>query len=102
MVFYKRHLCRLEQRPTGVGYAVGPGFGQQPYMTMWGPSEFGTVLGNLRDCDVTDRLHEIAEPTLITGGRHEEARPAHLEATHQRIQGSGAGHLRTQLTHGLR
>jgi len=88
MVFYKRHLCRLEQWPEGVERAVGPGFGQQPYMTMWGPSEFGPVLGNLKDWDVTDRLHEITVPTLITGGRHDEARPAHLEAMHQRIYGS--------------
>lgn len=88
MVFYKRHLCRLEQWPEGVEQAVGPGFGIQPYRTMWGPSEFGPVLGNLKDWDVTDRLDEIMVPTLITGGRHDEARPAHLEAMHQRIKGS--------------
>jgi proline iminopeptidase len=88
MVFYKRHLCRLERWPPGVEYAVGPGFGQQPYTTMWGPSEFGPVLGNLRYWDVTERLNEIKVPTLITGGRYDEARPSALEAMHQGIQGS--------------
>ena len=88
MVFYKRHLCRLEQWPQGVEYAVGPGFGQQPYLTMWGPSEFGPVLGNLKNWDVTGRLHEISVPTLITGGLYDEARPAALRAMHQAIKGS--------------
>jgi pimeloyl-ACP methyl ester carboxylesterase len=47
---------------------------------MWGPSEFGPVTGRLRDWDVTARLAEIQVPALVTGGRHHEARPAHLAA----------------------
>jgi pimeloyl-ACP methyl ester carboxylesterase len=30
------------------------------------------------DRDVTARLAEIQVPALVTGGRHDEARPAHL------------------------
>jgi pimeloyl-ACP methyl ester carboxylesterase len=45
---------------------------------MWGPSEFGPVTGRLRNWDVTARLGEIAVPALVTGGRHDEARPAHV------------------------
>jgi len=78
MVFYKRHLCRLQQWPEGVEQALGPGFGPGPYLTMWGPSEFGPVTGNLDGWDITDRLSEIRMPTLVTGGRHDEMRPEHM------------------------
>jgi proline-specific peptidase len=79
MVFYKRHLCRLEQWPQGVEQALGPGFGSGPYLTMWGPSEFGPVIGNLNGWDVTDRLGEIGLPTLLTVGRHDEMWPSHMQ-----------------------
>jgi len=45
---------------------------------MWGPSEFGPVTGRLNGWDVTARLLEIGVPTLVTGGRYDEARPEHL------------------------
>ena len=85
MVFYKRHLCRLERWPDGVEYALGDGFGAGPYLTMWGPSEFGPVTGNLAGWDVTDRLGEIAVPTLLTVGRHDEMSPAHMEEMRVRM-----------------
>ena len=78
MVFYKRHLCRLEAWPEGVEQAMGPGFGAGPYLTMWGPSEFGPVTGNLDGWDITHRLAEITVPTLVTVGRHDEMRPEHM------------------------
>jgi proline iminopeptidase len=52
--------------------------GAEVYLTMWGPSEFGPVTGRLRDWDVTARLPEIGVAVLVTGGRYDEARPAHL------------------------
>lgn len=79
MVFYKRHLCRLDPWPPGVERALGAGFGAGPYRTMWGPSEFGPVTGNLEGWDITDRLGEIGVPTLLTVGRHDEMRPSHME-----------------------
>jgi proline-specific peptidase len=79
MVFYKRHLCRLEQWPQGVEQAMGPGFGSGPYLTMWGPSEFGPVIGNLNGWDVTARLGSIEVPTLLTVGRHDEMWPSHMQ-----------------------
>lgn len=88
MVFYKRHLCRLEAWPEGVERAMGPGFGRGPYLTMWGPSEFGPVIGNLAGWDVTDRLGEIHVPTLLTVGRHDEMWPSHMAAMQARIPGS--------------
>ena len=85
MAFYKRHLCRSEPWPPGVEYSMGAGFGAGPYLTMWGPSEFGPVTGNLDGWDITDRLGEITMPTLLTVGRHDEMWPSHMEDMRRRI-----------------
>jgi len=87
-VFYRRHVCRTDPWPDGVERAFGPGFGAQVYNTMWGPSEFGPVTGNLKSWDLTDRLQEISIPTLVTCGRYDEATPAHVTDMHRRIPGS--------------
>jgi proline iminopeptidase len=88
MVFYKRHLCRLDPWPEGVEQAMGPGFGAGPYLTMWGPSEFGPVMGNLNGWDVTERLSEIDVPTLLTVGRHDEMWPSHMADMQAGIAGA--------------
>lgn len=88
MVFYKRHLCRLEPWPEIVERSMGPSFGAGPYLTMWGPSEFGPVTGNLNGWDVTDRLGELRVPTLLTVGRHDEMWPSHMADMQARIPGS--------------
>ena len=44
------------------------------YLAMNGPSEF-YVVGNLKDWDIRDRLHEIDVPTLLVSGRYDEATP---------------------------
>ncbi|MBO0769884.1 MAG: proline iminopeptidase-family hydrolase [Actinobacteria bacterium] len=75
--FYRRHLCRQEPWPGCVERTFA-GLGSDVYLTMWGPSEFGPVTGRLRDWDITGRLAEIRVPALVTGGRHDEARPQHL------------------------
>jgi proline iminopeptidase len=75
--FYRRHVCRLDPWPECVERTFA-GMGADVYLTMWGPSEFGPVTGRLRDWDVTARLPEIGVPALVTGGRYDEARPAHL------------------------
>jgi pimeloyl-ACP methyl ester carboxylesterase len=85
--FYRRHLCRQEPWPACVERTFA-GLGGDVYVTMWGPSEFGPVAGNLRDWDVTDRLHEIQVPALVTGGRYDEARPAHVAVLADRIAGA--------------
>jgi proline-specific peptidase len=78
MAFYKRHLCRLDPWPEIVERSMGPSFGAGPYLTMWGPSEFGPVTGNLNGWDITGRLGEINTPTLLTVGRHDEMWPSHM------------------------
>jgi proline iminopeptidase len=63
--FYKRHVCRLDPWPEGLERSFAEA-GYDVYSTMNGPSEF-TVVGTLKDWDVTDRLGEIGVPTLLTG-----------------------------------
>jgi proline-specific peptidase len=82
--FYRRHLCRVDPWPDCLERTFA-GMGIDVYETMWGPSEFGPVTGRLQNWDVTDRLGEIRVPTLVTGGRHDEARPAHLAILAERI-----------------
>jgi proline-specific peptidase len=85
--FYRRHLCRASPWPDCVERTFA-GLGGDVYLTMWGPSEFGPVTGRLRGWDVTGRLPEIEVPTLVTGGRHDEARPAHLATLAGGIRGA--------------
>ena len=85
MVFYKRHLCRLDPWPPAVKRSMGSAFGAGPYLTMWGPSEFGPVTGNLDGWDITDRLGELGMPVLLTVGRHDEMWPSHMKDMQSRI-----------------
>lgn len=71
--FYKRHVCRVFPFPEPY-LRSRAGFGHAVYNTMWGPSEFH-VTGNLKDFDITARLHEITIPTLFTCGRYDECTP---------------------------
>ena len=84
--FYKEHVCRMEAWPEGLERSFVEA-GYDVYETMNGPSEF-TVVGTLKDWDVTERLGEIDVPTLLVGGRHDECRPKHLEDMQRRIPGS--------------
>jgi L-proline amide hydrolase len=76
MVFYQRHVCRLDPWPAGVvdGFAK---IDEDPtvYHTMNGPSEFH-VIGSIRDWSSTDRLGEIQVPAYVVSGEHDEATPA--------------------------
>jgi proline-specific peptidase len=85
--FYRRHVCRLDPWPDPLLRTIRNLDGNAVYETMNGPNEF-TVVGNLRDWDRTDRLHEIQVPTLITVGRYDEITPACAETMHRGIAGS--------------
>jgi L-proline amide hydrolase len=76
LVFYKRHVCRLDEWPDYVmrSFEFLDRHGLV-YRTMNGPSEFH-VTGTLRHWDITDRLGEIRVPTLVVSGEHDEATPA--------------------------
>ena len=88
MVFYKRHLCRLEEWPQEVVDAFD-WIAKDPtvYHTMNGPSEFH-VIGSIKDWQVKDRLGEIAVPTLLVSGRYDEAGPSLQETLKTGIHGS--------------
>jgi proline-specific peptidase len=85
--FYRRHVCRTEPWPDCLERTFA-GLGADVYLTMWGPSEFGPVTGRLRGWDVTSRLAAISVPTLVTGGRHDEARPEHMAVLASGIPGA--------------
>ena len=75
-VFYRRHLCRLDPWPQGVVDGLAA-MDRDPtvYHTMNGPSEFH-VIGSIKDWSSTARLGQIAVPTCVISGEHDEATPA--------------------------
>jgi L-proline amide hydrolase len=79
----KRHQFRGGVVPAGalVGMA---GMNRSVYETMWGPSEF-VAWGPLKDFDLTDRLHEIDVPLLVTSGAHEFAAPDQVRELLERV-----------------
>ncbi|CAA9500235.1 MAG: Proline iminopeptidase [uncultured Solirubrobacteraceae bacterium] len=87
-VFYRRHVCRLDPWPDEVLRSFAQ-MEEDPtvYGTMNGPSEFH-VIGTIRDWDITERLPEIAVPTLLVSGRHDEATPRIVGEIRDRIPGS--------------
>ncbi|MGB9483818.1 MAG: proline iminopeptidase-family hydrolase, partial [Candidatus Dormiibacterota bacterium] len=85
--YYRRHLCRLSPWPDALERTFA-GMGVDVYNSLWGPSEFGPVTGELADFEVADRLHQVAVPTLVTGGRFDEARPEHMELLASSIDGA--------------
>jgi L-proline amide hydrolase len=87
-VFYGRHVCRLDPWPEGLVEAFA-WIERDPtvYHTMNGPSEFH-VIGSIRDWQSKDRLGEIAVPTLLVSGRHDEATPALQEVLRDGIAGA--------------
>jgi L-proline amide hydrolase len=86
MEFYTRHVCRVDPWPDHVLRSF-EAMESDPtvYGTMNGPTEF-TVVGTIKDFDITDRLGEIEVPVLLVSGEHDEVRP-HLTATmHERLR----------------
>lgn len=75
-VFYRLHVCRAVEWPDSVmrSFQFIADHGEV-YRYMNGPSEFH-VVGTLREWDITDRLGEIAVPTLVVTGEYDEATPA--------------------------
>jgi L-proline amide hydrolase len=74
-VFYDRHVCRVTPWPEEVArtFAIMDE-DATVYEAMNGPTEFH-VIGSLQDWSIIDRLHNIAVPTLLISGRHDEATP---------------------------
>jgi proline-specific peptidase len=88
MVYYRRHVCRMDPWPEYIERAAGQMFlDPEVYNTMWGPSEFH-VTGKLKDWSVLPRLGRIGVPTLLMSGRYDEATPRMMEEVRKRIGGS--------------
>jgi L-proline amide hydrolase len=87
-VFYDRHVCRVVPNPPEVTASFAA-IAADPtvYHTMNGPSEFHTI-GTLVDWDITDRLHNVAVPTLVVSGKYDEATPATVKAFLDHIPGA--------------
>ena len=76
LVFYQRHLCRLDPWPAGVTEGLAK-LDEDPtvYHTMNGPSEFH-VIGSIKEWSSTSRLGQIHRPTYVVSGEFDEATPA--------------------------
>lgn len=85
-VFYRRYVCRLPVWPSEVTYSFEH-LSRPVYFTMNGPNEF-TIIGTIKDWDVTDQLPTIKIPTLVTVGRYDEVTPRVAESIHRGIRGS--------------
>jgi proline iminopeptidase len=73
--FYSRHLSRKSwPYIPNIECENVPGFNEQIYNYMWGPTEF-TATGTLIDFDRTADLDKIEEPILFVTGEYDEARP---------------------------
>ena len=77
MVFYRRHLCRLDPWPPEMSMTDN-NFGSEVYNEMWGPSEFFAT-GPLKDYDRTPQLGLLRLPVLFTAGRYDETTPEQAE-----------------------
>jgi proline-specific peptidase len=89
-VYYRRHGCLMKPslRPDWLKQAFKKlDSNPEVYNIMWGPSEF-CVTGTLKDWDIINRLGEIRVPTLVLGGRYDEATPAITGTLHRHITGS--------------
>jgi L-proline amide hydrolase len=86
MEFYTRFVCRVHPWPEEVVRTFDALEGDPTvYHAMNGPTEF-TVVGTIRDFDITDRLPEIDVPVLLVSGEHDEVRPHLVAAMHERLR----------------
>lgn len=85
-VFYHKFVCRLPEWPEEVTRTLNE-VSTPVYFTLNGPNEF-TIIGKLKDWDITSRLPEIKVPTLITVGKYDEITPKVAETIRKGIPGS--------------
>lgn len=97
MVFYRRHVCRLDPWPDCVSRTFEK-LSHEVYESMNGPSEFH-VTGSLREWSVVPQLGEIDVPAFVLTGEHDEATPPIAHTVHAGIKGAelvileGASHM---------
>lgn len=81
-------FCRLEPFPDLIWRTTEIfNCNRTPYETLWGPNDF-IITGTMKGWDRTNRLDEIAAPTLVLCGRHDEVTPACAETLQRGIPGA--------------
>ena len=80
------HSYRGTQLPNELDYTLKH-INRDVFSFMEGPDDLN-MTGTLKDWDVTDQLHSLKLPTLITVGRHDLLTPAVSESIHNHIPGS--------------
>lgn len=85
--FYRTFLCRLDPWPAEVQHSLAMTAERPVYAEMNGPNEF-TIVGTIRDIDVTAQLHRIRVPTLVLGGTYDEVTPRVAEQIREGIPGA--------------
>jgi L-proline amide hydrolase len=83
-VFYDRHVCRIPWPPELEATFAQMQADPTVYYTMNGPSEFHCI-GTIKDWSIIERLDQIAVPTLLISGRHDEATPAVVQPFADRV-----------------
>ncbi len=84
--FYRRHVCRLPVWPPEVVETFAQ-MSKPVYHHMNGPNEF-TIVGTLRDVDITGQLATIRTPCLVTVGEFDEVTPTVARSIQQHIAGA--------------
>lgn len=87
MVFYRRHLCRLDPWPPELLRTLERMSAGPVYAYMNGPSEFD-ITGTIRSVDLSGELHRLRLPTLVLGGRYDEVSPLVAEQIRSGIPGA--------------
>ena len=84
--YYSKHICRLREWPDAVNRALKH-VNYPVYTLMQGPSEMGIAAeARLANWDITNRLSEIAIPTLMVGAKHDTMDPKAMEAQSKLVQ----------------
>lgn len=87
LIFYQRHICRLNPWPKTM--EASPDWGLDVYRSMWGSAEF-LPQDSLRNFERVQDLKLLEMPILFTCGRNDEITP---EATTSYYKASKNGHL---------
>ncbi|GAA3854103.1 proline iminopeptidase-family hydrolase [Streptomyces sedi] len=83
--FYDRHVCRVNPWPRDFMASFYEIYNNPSvYYAMNGPNEFH-VIGTLKDWGVIESCPDIAAPTLLLAGEHDEATPATMRPFHDHI-----------------
>lgn len=85
--FYRQHVLRMDEWPEEVVLAFSNAEKRNVYRIMNGPNEF-TIIGTIKDWDITDKLNTIKIPTLITVGKYDEVTPNIADVIRKNIENS--------------